>query len=114
MLGEETPGILGLAFATGLLVAPTRASAEKIYKWVDADGVIHLTNIKQGAKRQGRTDSGGGSHLQADPSFKNYQPGPDAPLDFVPHDNTSKFDSFIKEDLAHVKQVAAEQGWLVK
>ena len=24
------------------------------------------------------------------------------------------FDAFIKQDLEHVKQVAAEQGWLVK
>jgi tripartite-type tricarboxylate transporter receptor subunit TctC len=26
----------------------------------------------------------------------------------------AEFDKFIKEDLEHVKQVAGEQGWLVK
>ena len=26
----------------------------------------------------------------------------------------AEFDSFIKQDLQHIKRVAAEQGWLVK
>jgi len=49
--------------------------------------------------------------VQATPEWKDY-------IEKTSQVNTfltgAGFDNFIKHDLEHVKQVAAEQGWLVK
>jgi tripartite-type tricarboxylate transporter receptor subunit TctC len=49
--------------------------------------------------------------VQATPEWKDY-------IEKTSQVNTfltgADFDNFIKQDLEHIKQVAAEQGWLVK
>ncbi len=79
----------------GLVGASASARAERIYRWVDKEGVIHVTNIPVGAKR-----SSGSHKLAADPAFTHYQPGPEAPLDFQPNDVTAPYDAYIKEACA--------------
>jgi hypothetical protein len=69
------------------------AQAEHIYKWVDHDGVLHVTNVSRDAK-------GHRGKVKADPAFKYLVPGPTAPLDFTPNDQTAKYDAYIKEACA--------------
>jgi soluble lytic murein transglycosylase-like protein len=84
--------VLALAALAALAASP-RAEAEHIYRWVDADGVIHITNIPQGGKRSAR------KHV-ADPELSHYSPGPEAPLEFQPNDVTARYDPYIKEACA--------------
>lgn len=81
-----------------LLLCAASARAERIYKWTDEDGVLHITNIG----RDGRKHGGGSSanHRLADPDFKRWVPGPTAPLDFAPLDQTAKYDPVIRESCA--------------
>src|SRR5438105_2704040 len=81
---------IALGAASALLLAPGSARGESIYRWVDRDGGVHVTNIQPGVKRSA-------ARRMADPTFKGYQPGPEAPLEFAPHPNTAKYDPYIKE-----------------
>ena len=71
------------------------ARAERIYKWTDGDGVLHISNIGKDGRKHG-----GGSRKVADPDFKSWVPGPTAPLDFAPLDQTARFDPVIREACA--------------
>ena len=84
-----------LVAVLGLTAFAARASAERIYRWVDHDGVLHVSNVPKGGAHHRRHGK-----LHADPSFKRLVPGPTAPLDFTPNDQTAKYDAFIKEACA--------------
>ena len=49
--------------------------------------------------------------VQATPEWKDYIEKTSQVDTFLTGD---AFDKFIKQDLEHLKQVAAEQGWLIK
>jgi len=82
-----------MAFLAALTLLASSAQAERIYKWVDRDGVLHVTNMSHGAK-------GHRGKLKADPAFNNLVPGPSAPLKFAPNDKTAEYDGYIKEACA--------------
>lgn len=107
--------VMHLGLAAVLLLASSPARADRIFRWTDEDGVLHVTNVPDEAKpgahsfqMGGRTKaapkssavpapgSGRRSRWVADPTFQ-YRVGPDAPLDFVPHENSKQYDAHIQE-----------------
>ena len=82
-----------LAAAAVCALAASPAQADHIYKWTDEDGVLHVTNMRKGAR--GHTKGSG--HAKADPDFNNLVPGPAAPLDFTPSNASAKYDDAIRE-----------------
>jgi hypothetical protein len=85
------------ALCGALLGSAPTARAERIYKWTDSEGVLHITNIGKDGRKHGSSSS---ARRVADPDFKRWVPGPTAPLDFAPLDQTARFDAVISEACA--------------
>ncbi|MBS2030943.1 MAG: lytic transglycosylase domain-containing protein [Deltaproteobacteria bacterium] len=88
--------VVGLSLA---LVASTAEASDCIRRIVDADGNETWTNLGVRCGRHGSSTSfsGHSKPRSADAQLQKLAPGSSAPTEFIPNDQTAKYDPYIKE-----------------
>jgi len=91
--------IVGMSLVVG---ASSAHAGDCIRRIIDADGSETWTNVgvKCGKHGGGTSFSGHSKPRVADAQLQKLSPGASAPTDFIPNDQTAKYDPYIKEACA--------------